>query len=55
MWAPKIFIPFSNACLPIINNAKLNIDTYLGELEEKSGKEIQFGKRRKRGYLQPLG
>ena len=29
--------------ITIINNAKLNIDTYLGELEEKSGKEIQFG------------
>ena len=30
--------------ITIINNAKLNIETYLGDLEERSGKEIQFGK-----------
>ena len=30
--------------ITIINNAKLNIETYLGELEERSGKEIQFAK-----------
>ena len=27
----------------IINNAKLNIETYLGDVEERSGKEIKFG------------
>ena len=29
--------------ITIINNAKLNIETYLGDLEERSGKEIKFG------------
>ena len=29
--------------ITIINNAKLNIETYLGALEERSGKEIKFG------------
>ena len=30
--------------ITIINNTILGIETYLGELEEKSGEEIQFGK-----------
>ena len=29
--------------ITIINNAKLNIETYLGDLEERSGEEIKFG------------
>ena len=29
--------------ISIINNAKLNIDTYLGDLENRSGKYIEFG------------
>ena len=29
--------------ITIINNTKLNIDTYLGELENRSGKYIEFG------------
>ena len=29
--------------ITIINNKKLNIETYLGELEERSGKEIKYG------------
>ena len=29
--------------ITIINNAKLNIETYLGDLEERSGNEIKFG------------
>ena len=30
--------------ITIINNVKLNIETYLGDLEDRSGKEIKFGK-----------
>ena len=38
---PKQMHSFS---ISIINNAKLNDEAYLGDLEEHSGKEIQFGK-----------
>ena len=38
---PKRMHSFS---ITIINNAKLNIETYLGDLEGRSGPEIQFGK-----------
>ena len=38
---PKRMHSFS---ITIINNAKLNIETYSGDLEERSGKEIQFEK-----------
>ena len=38
---PKRMHSFS---ITIINNAKLNIEAYLGDLEERSGKEIQFEK-----------
>ena len=38
---PKQMHSFS---ISIINNAKLNIETYLGDSEERSGQEIQFGK-----------
>ena len=30
--------------ISIINNAKLNIETYLGDLENRTGKNIEFGK-----------
>ena len=30
--------------ITIVNNARLNIETYLGDLEERSGKYIHFGK-----------
>lgn len=38
---PSIIHSFS---ITIINNTKLNIDTYLGDLENRSGKYIEFGK-----------
>ena len=37
---PNVMYSFS---ITIINNAKLNIDTYLGDLENRSGKYIEFG------------
>ena len=37
---PNAMYSFS---ISIINNAKLNIDTYLGDLENRSGKYIEFG------------
>ena len=37
---PNVMYSFS---ITIINNAKLNIDTYLGNLENRSGKYIEFG------------
>ena len=38
---PNLFYSFS---ITIINNSKLNINTYLGDLEKRSGKNIIFGK-----------
>ena len=38
---PNLTYSFS---VTIINNVKLNIDTYLGDLENRSGRNIEFGK-----------
>jgi hypothetical protein len=38
---PNLLHSFS---ITIINNVKLNIKTYLGELEDRSGKNIEYGK-----------
>ena len=37
--------------ISIINDKKLNIETYLGELEERSGKEIEYGTSFKVSYF----
>jgi hypothetical protein len=38
---PNLLHSFS---ITIINNVKLNIETYLGDLEDRSGKNIEYGK-----------
>ena len=38
---PNLSYSFS---ITIVNNVKLNIDTYLGDLENRSGNNIEFGK-----------